>query len=349
MSSALPYLQKLRKSDLTELAETSNLKRYTSMRKAELEVALDDHLRANQTTYQDDPSLSDYYRHLGPALRSKEFLSPVKAKAPDKKAIRRKSKSAEEASASSDPDAPVTNAIVSLVQTPSRNSSLLPSIVPMPPSPAAVTDAIDRQTVRMRNQVSRLYSQSGITEMSENLRDLLSSPLAINILALVLEANGLRQEVLPGKSAGFIPAIPYLKTRKTPVYLPDLFRLLDRSFWAPFSLWVTTSLLLPLVCAYFINLPLKTTSLGHRRRTHRPASTQAAAPPSNQFDPLVYNIAKALVAYIVYAHHFTIWGMFQHFTITTVNENVLGGYQGIITGAAIAGILGLYEAILEKR
>lgn len=339
------------------------------MRKAELEVALDDHLRANQTTYQDDPSLSDYYRHLGPALRSKEFLSPVKAKAPDKKAIRRKSKSAEEASArlvdgpfclydtrlltqtvsSSDPDAPVANAIVSLVQTPSRNSSLLPSIVPMPPSPAAVTDAIDRQTVRMRNQVSRLYSQSGITEMSENLRDLLSSPLAINILALVLEANGLRQEVLPGKSAGFIPAIPYLKTRKTPVYLPDLFRLLDRSFWAPFSLWVTTSLLLPLVCAYFINLPLKTTSLGHRRRTHRPASTQAAAPPSNQFDPLVYNIAKALVAYIVYAHHFTIWGMFQHFTITTVNENVLGGYQGIITGAAIAGILGLYEAILEKR
>ena len=28
MSAALPYLQKLRKSDLTELAETSNLKEY---------------------------------------------------------------------------------------------------------------------------------------------------------------------------------------------------------------------------------------------------------------------------------------------------------------------------------
>jgi hypothetical protein len=231
-----------------------------------------------------------------------------------------------------------------MVKTPSRNSLSLPSSVPLPPSPAAVTDAIDRQTTKIRERVSGLYSESGIHETSESFRDLLSSPAAINIIALVIEAYGLSQELLPGKIAGFVPAIPYVKTNKTPVYLPDLFLLLEKSFWAPFSLWVTTSFLLPLLCAYFINIPLKT-SLSHHYSTRRAAQS----PPSNQFDPLVYDIAKALTAYIVYAQHSSPLGLFQHFTITTVNENVLGGYKGIITGATVAGIVGVYEAILKKQ
>ncbi len=230
------------------------------------------------------------------------------------------------------------------MKTPSRSSLSIPSSVPLPPSPAAVTDAIDRQTIKIRRRVSGLYSESGIHETSDSFRDLLSNPIAINVIALLIEAYGLRQEVLPGKIAGFVPAIPYVKNDKTPVYLPDLFLLLDKSFWAPFSLWVMTSMMLPLICAYFINIPLKTSS------THQYATRRAAQiTPSNQFDPLVYNIAKALVAYIVYAQHYTLLGLFQHFTITTVNENVLGGYQGIITGAAIAGVIGLYEAILKKQ
>jgi hypothetical protein len=231
-----------------------------------------------------------------------------------------------------------------MMKTPSRNSLSIPSSVPLPPSPAAVTDAIDRQTTKIRRRVSGLYSESGITETSDNFRDLLSSPIAINIIALVIEAYGLRQEVLPSKIAGFVPAIPYVKNDKTPVYLPDLFLLLAKSFWAPFSLWVMTSMMLPLLCAYFINIPLKTSS-SHHYATRRAAQ----ATPSNQFDPLVYNIAKALIAYVVYAQHYTLLGLFQHFTITTVNENVLGGYRGVITGAAIAGIIGLYEAILKKQ
>jgi hypothetical protein len=233
-----------------------------------------------------------------------------------------------------------------MVKTPGRGSLSLPSSVPLPPSPAAVTDAIDRQTTKMRRRVSAVYSESGIHEVSDNFRDLLSSSVAINMIALVIEAYCLRQELLPSKIAGFIPAIPYVKADKTPVYLPDLFLLLDKSFWAPFSLWTITSLMLPLLCAYFINISLKT-SLTHQHGTRRATSIQNA--PSNQFDPLVYNIAKGLIAYVVYAHHVTLLGLFQHFTITTVNENVLGGYQGIITGAAIAGVMNLYEAILKKQ
>lgn len=233
-----------------------------------------------------------------------------------------------------------------MVKTPSRNSLSVPSSIPLPPSPAAVTDAIDRQTTKIRKRVSGLYSESGIHETSESFRDLLSSSVAINIIAVIIEAYGLRQEVLPSGIAGYIPAIPYVKTDKTPVFLPNLFLLLEKSFWAPFSLWITTSLLLPLLCAYFINIPLKT-SLSHHYGTRRATSIQTA--PSNQFDPIIYNISKALVAYVVYAQHSTLLGLFQHFTITTVNENIPGAYQGILTGAAVAGIIGIYEAVLKKQ
>ena len=41
------------------------------MRKSELEVALDNHLRSNQTTYQNDPSLGDYYKRLEPTSEHK--------------------------------------------------------------------------------------------------------------------------------------------------------------------------------------------------------------------------------------------------------------------------------------
>ncbi len=69
------------------------------MRKAELETALDDHLRANQTTYQNDPSLSDYYKRLGPTSPIKKTTAMVKSEASEKKAVRKKSKSAEEVGA----------------------------------------------------------------------------------------------------------------------------------------------------------------------------------------------------------------------------------------------------------
>ncbi len=66
------------------------------MRKSELEVALDHHLRANQTRYLDVPSLSHYYKRLGPASPTKKFGAAVKSEAPEKKFGRRKSRITEE-------------------------------------------------------------------------------------------------------------------------------------------------------------------------------------------------------------------------------------------------------------
>jgi hypothetical protein len=69
------------------------------MRKSELEVALDHHLHANQTRYNDAPSLGDYYKRLSPASPTKKMATMVKTEAPEKKPVRRRTKGAlEEAS-----------------------------------------------------------------------------------------------------------------------------------------------------------------------------------------------------------------------------------------------------------
>ena len=237
----------------------------------------------------------------------------------------------------------------SLIKTPGRElaraSASLAQSVPLPPSPAAVTDAIDRQTRKFSASVSGLYQRSQIHEYSDNVRDVLSNPLAINVIVLIVEAYDLRKKILPSVLALSIPAISHIKSHETKVYVPNLFLLLEKSFWAPFSVWSLTSVIFPLVVAYFINIPLKTMS-GQGHSTRRASAIQNT--PSLQFDPLVFNVAKALIAYLVFAKHFTFLGLFTPFNIVTVNEDVFGGYAGMITGAGIAGLISLYEAILKK-
>lgn len=203
---------------------------------------------------------------------------------------------------------------------------------------------IDRQSRRFSASVSKVYKQSGIHEYSDSVRDILSSPLAINVIGIIIEAYGLRETALPNNVYS-LPAIPGIKKDQTQVTLPNLFAVVEPSFWAAFSLWSLTSLLVPLSLAYFINIPLKTMP-GHSHATRRKAAIQEK--PSLQFDPLVFNVAKALIAYIVYAGTPNGFGLYQHATVSAVNTSVYGGYAGMMTSAGIAGLIAVYEAILKK-
>ena len=148
--------------------------------------------------------------------------------------------------------------MTSLVKTPGRElaraSASFAQRVPLPPSPAAVTDAIDRQTRKFSASVSNLYEKSQINEYSDAVRDLLNSPLAIDVIVVLVEVYGLRKEIFPS-GAVRIPPIANISSDETTVYVPNLWLLLYKSFWAPFSLWSLTSIIIPLVLAYFINLP----------------------------------------------------------------------------------------------
>ena len=96
MSGVTYWLQKQRKGELVDLAKYVNMKEYVRLHsnarsscsdckdlticlpcsydnllKTDLEVALEEHLRANSTKYAQDPKLEPYYRRQA-------VLSPVK-------------------------------------------------------------------------------------------------------------------------------------------------------------------------------------------------------------------------------------------------------------------------------
>ncbi|EXJ82502.1 hypothetical protein A1O3_06315 [Capronia epimyces CBS 606.96] len=349
--SGLPYLQKLRKSDLTEFAEATKLPDYAGLKKAELEVVLDEHLRANSTRYAKEPVLSEYYKRVGSSTRSpvKKLADKVtdivkfdEDAAPAKKSKRKTTSPGQD---TTDTESPTVS---SLIKAPAkeiaRRSSILTSQIPIPPSPAVVTDAIDQQTRRLRLSISHAYDRTQIHEFADATRDLLSSPLTVTALAILLEAYGLRAQILPNKLLTEVPPIPYIKSTKTAISVPDLFLFLDSKFWAPFSLWTLTSFILPAFVSYFINLPLK----AHPVHSHATRRATAEASAQAQFDPLIFNLAKGLIAYLVYAEHLNLGGLYQHFTIALVNESILGGWFAILISSGLGAIVSLYEAVLKK-
>jgi hypothetical protein len=206
----------------------------------------------------------------------------------------------------------------------------------LPPSPAVVSQAIDRQTAKVREGIEQAWTASGVLERSNALRACLSSLKAVETIVLALEGGSVLMELIPCRFLTTTPAVSAVHIPSIPIKVPDLFVLVSGAFWAPFILWSLTGVILPLVAAYFINL-----SGGTSARRTRSASSRAS------FDPLTFNIAKALLVYIVYAGHFTFWDVFSHFTVQKVNVSVPGEWSGMLTGTAIGVIGTLYDAILR--
>ncbi|KAL4927257.1 uncharacterized protein BDV17DRAFT_292693 [Aspergillus undulatus] len=217
----------------------------------------------------------------------------------------------------------------------------------LPASPAVVTEAIERQTTAWRQSIGQAWEGSGVQERSDSLRETLSSVKAVQVIVTLLEAFSLIKEVLPLRYLATFPAIDAINTPAIPVKIPDLFVLVDSSFWAPVSLWILTSIILPLTVAYFFNINLRVaqtniTGIQTRRSSSINRTNQTT------FDPLSFNISKAIVAYIVYAHGFTFWSVWGRDSLVTVNASIPFQYAGILTGAAICAVGALYEAILRK-
>lgn len=210
------------------------------------------------------------------------------------------------------------------------------STVPLPPSPAVVADAIDRRTVALRSRLSDVYQESGIIERAQEARETFSSVVTVQGLIVLFELFNLRKELLADRYAFTIPAIKLLGTHEHPVNIPDLFLLLTGSFWNPAILWAFTSLLIPLFVSYFINL------------THKPARGRGHLSHFNyEFDPLAFNIVKALLVYVVFGQDKT-FGFIDLESVARINSAIYGGYKGVLTGTAIGGLLTMYEAIVKK-
>jgi hypothetical protein len=168
-------------------------------------------------------------------------------------------------------------------------------------------------------------------------RETLSTVTAVHAFIGAFELYFLRKEILADRYAFTIPVIKYLNNSEYAVKIPDLFLLLTSSFWGPASLWAITTILLPLLAAYFVNL----TSKPSRTRSHSPHFNYA-------FDPLTFNIVKALFVFVVFGQDVTFGGLVDLENVARINSAIYGGWQGVLVGTGIGALVTLYEAIIKK-
>ncbi|KAK6217552.1 hypothetical protein QIS74_07666 [Colletotrichum tabaci] len=343
MSGANSWLTKQRKSDLIELAELTGLTGYENQRKSDLEVTLDEYLAENAAQFSHNPKLAPYYN-----TRAKAAGSPVKREAPLTDLVRSSTRrratriieeirpEPEAESSSPSPEPALSTALAT--RTPARNLSLA-SRIPLPATPADVADAVDRHTVAVRERVTELYDQSGIQEGTQVVRSSLSTVTSVLFTVAAFEAWNLRAEVLPLRYAFTIPAIPALGTNFYPVHVPDAFLFVTSSFWSPVILWTLTSVLIPSFFGYFYNL----SAASHPQPRGRRSSTV-----EYNVDPLVFSIVKALISFVIYGQKATFGGWINENSIDRINGALYGEWKGILTGAAITGLVSLYDAVLKK-
>lgn len=188
--------------------------------------------------------------------------------------------------------------------------------------------------------MSEVYKASGVSEYVDNVRGAVSSTASIESIAILIEFIGLINELLPRKTLFMFPAIDALGMPEWPVASNDVFMLITPQFWSAFGLWSLTSVILPLTAAYFFNLALKAKhgEVRHSRHSH----------PAAQYDPLSFNLSKALVTWLVYSKDLAYFGTPSQVTKQRIDYSVPGGYQGVLVASGIGVITSLYEAALRK-
>lgn len=318
----------MRKAELIELCDTVGYQVYDGLKKTEIEVGLDEYLSENAIQFSNDKRLAPFYKTRGRG-------SPVK-----KEIISLTSDVDSTANDDSEVDLMTTRTRSALARTP-RTSALsnlsFASSVPLPPSPAVVADAIDRNTQVLRNKVAQAYEDSGVIEITQAARETLSTVVAVEFIITAFEAFYLRKEVLSDRFAFTIPPIAFVRKSSYDVWVPDLFLLLTSSFWGPTTLWASTSLIIPLIAAYFFNLTGKPT----RSRSHTTHFNYT-------FDPLTFNIVKALLTFVIYGQDVTFGGMVDLEYVARINSALFGGWQGVLVGTGVGTLVTLYEAVLRK-
>lgn len=235
----------------------------------------------------------------------------------------------------------VTNEVaLALARTPSIAKQLMPSNVPLPPSPAVVASHIDRQLTRGKSRLNQAFKNSGISEYTDSIRDGVSSVAAVQSIAIFLEFVGVINETLPRKRVFAIPAIGvYIK--EYPIRANNMFNLLTTDFWSPFTFWFLISVGLPLLTSYFFNLGLKSKSASRH-------NTRSSHSSVGQFDPLTFNLSKALIQWLIYTQSATTYGWPSLANKARIESAVPFGHQGVLVVSGLGVVLSLYEAILRK-
>ena len=212
---------------------------------------------------------------------------------------------------------------------------------PLPPTPAAIADAIESGTNAIRESAKKAVEKVAIQEKAIGLRDRLSNVVSVNAVSLAYEAIILLYHLVPFTYTAKIPTIPIIENSPKLFLLPDLFVLLTAGFWGPFATWLATAIFIPWANAYFFNLTATAAAA-------RPSSNTVMYRSAEEYkaDPLAFAVTKALITYLVHYKGFGFMGLFNPRNLATVGESV--GRETQLIGAGIAGLAALWESILKR-
>lgn len=374
------WLQKKRKGELIELAQTVKLADAEGLLKDDLVLALEDHLDSNESTYAKHPDFIKYYSRGGsPVKREQSSPEPFLSKIGTRRRTIVKEPSVEAtperkvpystrtpravaqstAQSASKTVEPVIQSLSQTVQdvtrslpkqTPrpvSKRVSQIGNEIDLPASPSQLAEVVDESLQAARTKASELWEKTRVDEIKEAVRENVSSVAAIQTLILLVEAAGLQFNTLQTT-----PAFAINAENSQYLHIPDFWTLLTSEWWAPATLWSLTSWVLPFVFSYFFNLTLRSNTNQKSSYRQYPA------------DPLMFNIVKAVLAYSAYrlpiidaslvgeaglAKAIDLsWGPFSEQTVGVVRNNVPGGYHGLQIGAVVGILVSLYDAALKK-
>jgi hypothetical protein len=206
------------------------------------------------------------------------------------------------------------------------------------PNSPAVSRAIHAPTTWAKRQYSTAVKKSGIKKSLPIARQEWSKIETIQLLTLIFEAWGLREKTFPFHWQ-VVPGYKPARIPQTGSYTPDFRLLASHSFWAPTLLWALTSFVLPSIVGYFLNLTYT-----------NPRSKRSKTPPVREVDPLIFNITKGLLTYLVYypGASFLFFGLFDSSTAATVQDGIWGGYSTLLIGSLIGVLTSIADTLSYK-
>ncbi|KAF3904950.1 hypothetical protein ABW20_dc0110149 [Dactylellina cionopaga] len=359
------YLGKLNKVQLAEFARPLGIS--PQLKKSDLIEKIEQAANSQRASLESDPIFQEYFETL-----SADSSALIRAQTP-KSTTRRRSRYSkapedEDTDQSSEPPVDIitpakkavragvrsTRKSVAAAATALQNSVAAPL---SPASPVHEAPAIDPEPVHplspsqlassipvknfSLNAIGEAVSSwftaaaqtTGFWEHVDYTRETLSDPKAIHAIIATYELAWLCHDLIPWQAVA-IPVPPVdvtytgYSTGPATVKIPDLFILLSwHYFWAPVVYWFTLGVSFPLLSSYFVNISNKST-----------------------YDPLTFSISKALIAYLVYSKQIIRPEVPRLFTPDTASlVGSIVGEETPLIGAAIGGLLTLWDAIITRR